>query len=64
MYLADRYVSGTCPACGYEDARGDQCDHCSKLLDPVELKDAKCFMCKSTPEIRDTKHIYINLPLI
>ncbi|MCG8481131.1 MAG: class I tRNA ligase family protein, partial [Spirochaetales bacterium] len=37
MYLADRYVRGTCPHCGYEDARGDQCENCGKLLDPTDL---------------------------
>ncbi|CAD8159180.1 unnamed protein product [Paramecium octaurelia] len=64
MYLADRYVSGTCPHCQYDDARGDQCDSCGKLLDPVELINSKCYICKNKPEIKDTKHIYINLPEI
>jgi len=62
MFLADRYVAGVCPNCNYEDARGDQCDGCSKLLDPVELKEPKCHICKTTPEIRTSNHIYINLP--
>ena len=44
-FLADRYVRGTCPACGYEDARGDQCEHCGKLLDPTELKGPRCSTC-------------------
>ena len=62
MFLADRYVDGTCPKCGSTKARGDQCDDCGSLLDPVELKDPKCHTCGSTPEVRDTKHLYIDLP--
>lgn len=64
MYLADRFVEGTCPKCGYEDARGDQCDKCGSLLDPIELKTPRCHTCGSTPEVRETKHLYINLPAI
>lgn len=64
MFLADRYVQGTCPSCKFDDARGDQCDGCSKLLDPVDLVNSRCVVCKSPPEIRDTTHIYINLPTI
>ncbi len=63
-FLADRYVHGTCPKCGYEDARGDQCDKCGSLLDPVELKNPRCSVCGSTPEVRETKHLYIDLPSI
>lgn len=61
-FLADRYVDGTCPKCGSTKARGDQCDDCGALLDPVELKDPKCHTCGSTPEVRETKHLYIDLP--
>ncbi len=61
-FLADRYVRGTCPSCGYEDARGDQCEHCGKLLDPTELKGPRCSTCGETPAIRETKHLYIDLP--
>lgn len=61
-FLADRYVRGTCPSCGYEDARGDQCEHCGKLLDPTELKNPRCSSCGATPEIKATKHLYIDLP--
>lgn len=61
-FLADRYVRGTCPSCGYEDARGDQCEHCGKLLEPTELTSPRCSTCASTPEIRQTKHLYIDLP--
>ncbi len=61
-FLADRYVTGTCPKCGFEGARGDQCDSCGSLLDPTELINPKCSVCGHTPEIRKTKNLYINLP--
>ncbi len=64
MFLSDRYVRGICPKCGATDARGDQCDGCGSLLDPIDLKDPKCVTCGSTPEVRETKHLYINLPAI
>lgn len=64
MFLADRFVHGICPKCGYEDARGDQCDKCGSLLDPTELKQPRCSTCGSTPEVKETKHLYINLPKI
>lgn len=64
MFLADRFVHGICPKCGYEDARGDQCDKCGSLLDPTELKQPRCSTCSSTPEVKETKHLYINLPKI
>jgi methionyl-tRNA synthetase len=63
-FLADRYVRGTCPHCGYPNARGDQCENCGKLLDPTELKDARCLSCDTKPELRETKHLYIDLPKI
>lgn len=62
-FLADRYVAGVCPACS-GDARGDQCEHCGKLLEPTELKEPKCSVCSAKPELRSTKHLYINLPAI
>ncbi len=61
-FLADRFVRGTCPSCGSTDARGDQCEACGKLLDPTELLDSRCDSCGSKPEIRQTKHLYIDLP--
>ncbi len=64
MFLADRYVHGTCPKCGSERARGDQCDDCGSLLDPVELKSPRCAVCGTEPELRGTKHLYIDLPAI
>ncbi len=63
-FLADRYVRGECPECGYDDARGDQCEHCGKLLDPTELKTPHCSSCGATPELKKTTHLYINLPKI
>lgn len=64
MFLADRYVRGSCPHCGYEDARGDQCEDCGKLLDPSELINPRSAIDDSIPEMRQTKHLYINLPAI
>jgi methionyl-tRNA synthetase len=63
-FLADRYVLGTCPSCGYEGARGDQCENCGKLLDPTELKNPKCSTCGETPHLKSTTHLYIDLPKI
>lgn len=61
-FLADRYVTGTCPKCGSLGARGDQCDSCGSLYDPSELIDPKCSVCGHTPIVKKTKHLYINLP--
>jgi methionyl-tRNA synthetase len=63
-FLADRYVRGTCPHCGYAGARGDQCEACGKLLDPSELKEPRCSSCGSAPRLESTKHLYIDLPRI
>ena len=63
-FLADRYVLGTCPHCSYEEARGDQCENCGKLLDPTELINPRCGTCGSAPELKSTDHLYINLPEI
>ena len=63
-FLADRYVRGTCPHCGYEDAGGDQCEHCGSLLEPTELINPRCKTCGSTPILKSTKHLYIDLPKI
>jgi methionyl-tRNA synthetase len=64
MYLADRYVRGTCPHCGYEDARGDQCENCGKLLDPTDLIDPRSALDGSVPVVKETTHLYIDLPAI
>ncbi|KAL4517959.1 hypothetical protein Ndes2526A_g02325 [Nannochloris sp. 'desiccata'] len=63
-FLADRYVVGTCPKCRYEDARGDQCDACGSLLNPTELINPKCKLSGTTPIVRQTKHIFLDLPAL
>ncbi|CAM4774014.1 unnamed protein product [Rotaria magnacalcarata] len=65
-FLADRYVAGTCPdpACKYVDARGDQCDKCGKLINAVELVEPKCQICRSTPQIRKSEHLFLDLPTL
>ncbi len=65
MFLADRYITGTCPHCGYEKARGDQCENCTQVLEPTDLINAKSTISGSSNlEIRETKHLYLNLPKI
>ncbi len=60
-FLPDRYIEGTCPHCGCEGARGDQCDHCGKLLDTLELKNVRCKICGGTPHIKTTEHLFFAL---
>jgi len=62
LYLPDRFVEGICPHCKDDRARGDQCDNCQKLLTPLELIEPKCAICGKTPEIRKTKHWYMDFP--
>ncbi len=64
MFLADRFVRGTCPNCGYTDARGDQCENCGKLLDPADLIEPRSSIDGTTPVPRKTTHLYIDLPAI
>ena len=62
-FLADRYIFGTCPHCSYQQADGDQCDNCGKLLDPLQLINPFCKIDKSyTLEKRKTDHLYLDLP--
>ncbi|HJX04999.1 MAG TPA: methionine--tRNA ligase [Thermoplasmata archaeon] len=60
-FLPDRYVEGKCPHCGYERARGDQCDSCGKDLNAPELIDAKCQLCGATPALKETEHYFFKL---
>jgi methionyl-tRNA synthetase len=60
-FLLDRYVEGTCPICGFEGARGDQCDNCGNVLDPIDLKNPRCKFDGSTPEIRSSDHFFHRL---
>lgn len=63
-FLADRFVEGTCPLCGYEDARGDQCDKCGKLINAVDLINPKCKLCKSSPVVKSSEHLFLDLPKV
>lgn len=60
-FLPDRYVEGTCPNCGFDRARGDQCDNCGHLWDPFELKDPRCRVHGTTPIPKETKHFFFRL---
>jgi methionyl-tRNA synthetase len=60
-FLSDRFIEGECPYCGFNDARGDQCDNCGKLLNPLELKNPRSKLTGSKPIMRKTKHLYIKL---
>jgi methionyl-tRNA synthetase len=64
MPLADRYIIGKCyiEDCGYEKARGDQCDKCAKLMNSFSLGDPKCSVCSNTPKIIKSNHYYLSLP--
>ncbi|HET9381937.1 MAG TPA: methionine--tRNA ligase [Streptomyces sp.] len=59
-FLPDRYVEGTCPHCGYDKARGDQCENCTRVLDPTDLIDPRSAISGSTAlEVRETKHLFL-----
>ena len=60
--LPDRYIEGTCPHCGYDDARGDQCDNCGRQLDPADLISPRSKTTGATPEFRQTEHFFLDLP--
>ena len=61
QFLADRYISGTCPKCGFENAHGDQCENCGSTLSPTELINPKSQLSGSTPVLKSTKHWYFKL---
>ena len=60
-FLPDRYVEGTCPRCGYKEARGDQCDSCGATLDATELIDPRSRMSGATPIVRQSRHYFLKL---
>jgi methionyl-tRNA synthetase len=62
-FLPDRYIEGTCPKCGYENARGDQCENCTSVLDPTDLLNPRSAISGSTNvEVRESKHLFLRLP--
>ncbi len=60
--LPDRYIEGTCPICGYGEARGDQCDNCGNQLDPADLVDPRSKIDGTAPVFRETEHFFLDLP--
>jgi methionyl-tRNA synthetase len=60
--LPDRYIEGTCPICGYDGARGDQCDNCGNQLDPVDLINPRSRINAETPRFAETEHYFLDLP--
>ena len=62
--LPDRYIEGTCPICGFDGARGDQCDNCGNQLDPQDLIDPRSKINGETPEFIETQHFFLDLPAL
>ena len=62
--LPDRYIEGTCPICGYDAARGDQCDNCGNQLDPTDLIDPHSRINGEVPEFVETQHFFLDLPAL
>ena len=62
--LPDRYIEGTCPICGYGEARGDQCDNCGNQLDPTDLVNPRSRINGETPEFIETQHFFLDLPAL
>ncbi len=60
--LPDRYIEGTCPNCGFPEARGDQCDNCGKQLDPADLIEPRSRIDGEPPVFRETQHLFLDLP--
>ena len=60
--LPDRYIEGTCPICGYDGARGDQCDNCGNQLDPIDLINPRSRINGETPKFVETEHFFLDLP--
>jgi methionyl-tRNA synthetase len=64
MFLADRFVEGTCPSCGFAGARGDQCDGCQGLINAVELVEPRCKTCGTAPSQEVSRHLFLDLPAL
>lgn len=62
--LADRYIEGTCPHCGFDGARGDQCDNCGRQLDPVDLINPRSRINGEVPAFVETEHFFLDLPAL
>jgi methionyl-tRNA synthetase len=62
--LPDRYIEGTCPICGYDSARGDQCDNCGNQLDPTDLIDPRSRINGEAPDFVETEHFFLDLPAL
>ncbi|MFN8556836.1 MAG: methionine--tRNA ligase [Dehalococcoidia bacterium] len=60
-FLLDRYVEGVCPYCGYDGARGDQCDNCGRTLDALQLINPRCRFCGNPPVVRESEHYFLRL---
>lgn len=60
--LPDRYIEGTCPICGYDEARGDQCDNCGNQLEPMDLVNPRSKVDGSKPLFKETEHFFLDLP--
>ena len=60
-FLPDRYVEGTCPSCGFTEARGDECDQCGKPLNAGELKSLRCRICSASPRFESSEHFFLRL---
>ena len=58
-FLPDRYIEGTCPKCDFNNARGDQCDNCGNLLNPIDIIKPRCKTCGNEPEWRDSEHFFL-----
>lgn len=62
--LPDRFIEGTCPICGYDGARGDQCDSCGNQLDPIDLKNPRSRINGETPKFVESNHFFLDLPAL
>jgi len=60
-FLPDRYLVGVCPHCGFDGARGDECDNCGRPIEPGQLKSPRCALCGTPAEVRPTEHFYLEL---